>query len=324
MTDQNPARAGGRAALQLPRVLKKQFGVISLRQADDFGISMSTLQYRTRPGGTWQRIFPGVYLTVSGTPTIDQLDMAALLYAGSPSVITGTAALRRWGTGRQGPDGNVDVLVPVANGVASRDYVRIHRTSRMPPHVALEGEIVLAMPPRAAIDAALSLASTREVRALLADVTLRRLCTVRQLEQELGLSRLRNSARVRVVLGEVKTGTQSAPEGDLRDLIKRADLPEPMYNARLYVDAKLIGRPDAWWPQAGLAVEVDSRTWHWPVELWERTMDRQSRLGAAGIRVLHFSPAQISSEPDRVAALIREALKNGRPIASIRTEPFAA
>ena len=53
-------------------------------------------------------------------------------------------------------------------------------------------------------------------------------------------------------------------------------------------------------------------------------MDRQSRLGAAGIRVLHFSPAQIRSQPDRVVALIREALKNGGPIPSIRTEPFAS
>jgi very-short-patch-repair endonuclease len=285
---------------------------------------MSAVRYRTRPGRPWQRIFPGVYLTVSGTPTTDQLDMAALLYAGRPSMITGAAALRRYGIGRQEPGSAVDVLVPVANKVASRGYVGIHRTSRIPPMGFLEGEIELAPPPRAVIDAARSLAGIREVRALLADVTLRRICTVRLLEQELGTSRLRNSAQVRVVLREVGTGTQSAPEGDLRDLVKRARLPEPMYNARLYVDDKLIGRPDAWWPEAGLAVEVDSRKWHWPVDLWEQTMDRQSRLGAAGIRVLHFSPAQIRSEPERVVALIRAALENGGPVAGVQTKPFAA
>jgi hypothetical protein len=53
-------------------------------------------------------------------------------------------------------------------------------------------------------------------------------------------------------------------------------------------------------------------------------MDRHSRLTAVGIRVLHFSPAQIRLEPGRAAGLIREALKNGRPIASIRTEPSAS
>lgn len=308
----------------LPQVIARQHGVISLRQAAGFGVTMSAVRYRTRPGGPWQRIFPGVYLTVSGAPTTDQLDMAALLYAGRPSVITGAAALRRYGIGRQESGSAVDVLVPVANRVSSRGYIRIHRTSRIPPMVYAEGEIDLVPPPRAVIDAARSLSGIREVRALLADVTLRRVCTIMQLERELGTSRLRNSAQVRVVLSEVSTGTQSAPEGDLRDLIKVADLPEPIYNARLYLDATFIGRPDAWWPDAGVAVEVDSRTWHWPPDLWQQTMDRHSRLSAAGIRVLHFSPAQIRSEPDRVIALIRQALTNGGPVASIRTELFAS
>jgi hypothetical protein len=311
-------------AKTLPQVIARQHGVIALRQATSLGVTMSAVRYRTRPGGPWQRIFPGVYLTVSGTPTTDQLDMAALLYAGRPSMLTGPAALRRYGVGRRESDRAVDVLVPAANGVASRGYVRIHRTRRFPPTGFVEGEIDLVPPPRAVIDAARSLASTREVRALLADVTLRRICSADQLERELGTSRLRNSARIRAVLIEVKTGTQSAPEGDLRDLIKGTDLPEPLYNARLYVDGKLIGRPDAWWPEAGLAVEVDSRTWHWPVDLWEQTMDRHSRLGAAGIRVLHFSPAQIRSEPARVVALIRAGLESGGPVAGVQTRPFAA
>jgi very-short-patch-repair endonuclease len=308
----------------LSRLLKRQFLVISRQQAQSFGIGMSTVQYRIRPGGPWQRIFPGVYLTVSGTPTTDQLDMAALLYAGRPSMITGAAALRRYRIGAQPTGGAVDVLVSAANKVASRSYVRIHRTSRLPPTSFVEGEIDIVPPPRAVIDAALALASVSDLRALLADATLRRVCSVTQLERELGTSRLRNSTQVRAVLREVKTGTQSAPEGGLRDLIKRTDLPQPLYNARLYVGDKLIGRPDAWWPEAGLAVEVDSMTWHWPVDLWEQTMDRQSRLGAAGIRVLHFSPAQIRSEPGRVIALIKAAIENGTPVSGIRTKPFAS
>jgi very-short-patch-repair endonuclease len=250
--------------------------------------------------------------------------MAALLYAGPVSMITGAAALRRYGIRLAEAGRQVDVLVPTGTGVTSRGYVRVHRTSRFPSLMGLQGQIRFALLERAVIDTAQGLTSTREVRALLADVTLRHACAVWQLEEELGRSRLRNSARVRAVLAEVGTGTQSSPEGDLRDLIRRARLPEPLYNPRLYLGGKLLGRPDAWWPQAGLAVEVDSRTWHWPADLWEQTMDRQSRLGAAGIRLLHFSPAQIRSQPDRVVALIREALKNGGPIPSIRTEPFAS
>ena len=195
----------------LSQVIARQHGVISLPQAAGFGVTMSAVRYRTRSGGPWQRIFPGVYLTVSGTPTVDQLDMAALLYAGRPSMITGAAALRRYGIGGQESGSAVDVLVSVANKVASRGYVRIHRTSRIPPTSFVEGEIDLVPPPRAVIDAALMLTSTRELRALLADAALRRRCTIQQLEEELGTSRLRNSAQVRAVLAEVRTGTQSAP-----------------------------------------------------------------------------------------------------------------
>jgi hypothetical protein len=53
------------------------------------------LDHLLRVGGAWQRILPGVYLTVTGTPTVEQREVAALLYAGSASVMTGPAALRR-------------------------------------------------------------------------------------------------------------------------------------------------------------------------------------------------------------------------------------
>ena len=61
------------------------------------GMTESTLQHRLRVGGPWQRLLPGVFLTVTGVPTSDQRDVAALLYAGPGSLLTGTAALRLWG-----------------------------------------------------------------------------------------------------------------------------------------------------------------------------------------------------------------------------------
>jgi very-short-patch-repair endonuclease len=77
----------------------------------------------------------------------------------------------------------------------------------------------------------------------------------------------------------------------------------------------LIAMPDAWWPDAGLAVEVDSREWHLSPADWERTMRRHARMTAYGIVVLHFSPRQIRSEPVTVVATIRAALS------SVRTKP---
>jgi hypothetical protein len=45
--------------------------------------------------GRWQKILPGIYLAATGTVTIEQRQMAALLYAGPGAVLTGAAAVRR-------------------------------------------------------------------------------------------------------------------------------------------------------------------------------------------------------------------------------------
>ena len=49
----------------------------------------STVDRYAAPGGRWQRLLPGVYLAVTGTATQDQREMAALLYAGRRSLLTG-------------------------------------------------------------------------------------------------------------------------------------------------------------------------------------------------------------------------------------------
>ena len=99
----------------------------------------------------------------------------------------------------------------------------------------------------------------------------------------------------------------------------------PLLNPRLYLGTELIARPDAWWPDHGVAVEVDSREWHLTPEGWERTMRRHARLTALGISVLHFSPRQIRDEPDQVVGAIRAALANrrGQLQLKIRTLPAA-
>ena len=69
---------------------------------------------------------------------------------------------------------------------------------------------------------------------------------------------------------------------------------------------------DAWWPEAGVAAEVDSREWHLSPADWERTLRRHARLSVHGILVLHFTPKQIRTEPAAVAAAIAAALDAAR------------
>src|SRR5579862_7543093 len=95
---------------RLAHLLRSQYDVISRTQALGCGMTRGTLEYRLRAEGPWRQLLPAVYLTTSGTPTADQRDVAALLYAGPRSVITGPVAVRRHNLRCAGPN-VTDVLV---------------------------------------------------------------------------------------------------------------------------------------------------------------------------------------------------------------------
>lgn len=317
----------------LAKLLTRQGGVISMAQAVAAGLTPGAVRHRTRPGGPWQQLMPGVYLTVTGEPNVDQADLAALLFAGDDSMLTGLAALRRYtargqSSGQSSPWSQsplavrlVDVLIPEERRRLSRGYVVMHRTTRMPGRVGVDQGICFALPTRAVADAALGMARLTDVRALIAAAVQQGLCTVAQLADELEAGPRRHSGWLRTALAEVGAGVRSVPEGDLRLLLARSGLPTPLFNSKLYVGSQLLAVPDVWWPQAGVVVEVDSREWHFTSDGWERTMRRHARLTAAGLLVLHFSPRQIRTEPAEVVAAIAAALRQGRPATGITTRP---
>jgi hypothetical protein len=71
----------------------QQHRVIARQQALECGVDKNAIDPMIRPGGRWQRLLPGIYLTDTGTPTQVQREMAALRYAGPGGTLTGQAAL---------------------------------------------------------------------------------------------------------------------------------------------------------------------------------------------------------------------------------------
>ncbi|MGE5290119.1 MAG: hypothetical protein ACM3ML_23625 [Micromonosporaceae bacterium] len=278
-----------------------------------------------RIGGPWQRLLPGVYMTATGTPTVEQREVAALLYAGPSGVLTGPAALSRHRI-RVPETDLVDVLVPAARQRKSEGFACLHRTTRMPEMFCQEGPIRFAMAARAVADTVRGLADLAAARAVTADAVQKGRCKIDLLARELEDGPMNGSALLRRALAEVTGGARSAAEADLLDLIKRARLPAPMCNPRLLSGRTLIAIPDFWWQDAGVAAEVDSREWHASPVDWEHTMRRHEALGAYGIITLHFTPRRIRREPAEVVTAIRSALKAGRdrPPLPIRAVPAAA
>jgi hypothetical protein len=226
-------------------------------------------------------------------------------------VITGAAALRYHRL--PAPErALIEVLVPVKVQRQSVSDVSLHRTARMPTWIYGPPHRRYATPARAAADTARWVADLREARAVIAGAVQNRAAAVSEIEEELRQGPIRDSALLRIVLSEIRDGARSAPEAEFRVLIKKARLPMPLFNPTLFLaSGEFLARPDAWWPDAKVAIEIDSKHWHMNPEAWERTMDRHGRLGEHAIVTLHFTPHKLRSDPAFVMAKMANAYRSG-------------
>lgn len=305
----------------LRKILLSQCDLITRHQALDGLMSEAQLRSRLRAGGAWSVILPGIYLAHNGLLTVGQRELAAVLYAGPDGIITGAAALARQGV-RVPQTEDIDVLVPHDRRRQSTEFVRIHRTRRM-PSPRISDDLRWAPTARAVSDAIRGRNDLKSACALVADAVQAGKCTVEQLTRELHAGASRGSGALRAALEDVAAGAASAAEADLHRLMKRGNLPQPLYNPQLYIGADFLAKPDAWWPACGVACEVDSREWHIKPADWERTLARHARMSAHGIIVIHLTPRRIRTEADRVVAELRSALESGRkrPPLKIHTIP---
>lgn len=306
----------------LARLLTRQRNVISRSQALACGMSEKAVRHRLRTGGTWQTLLPGIYLTTQGVPTGKQRVMAAFLYPANAIAVTGPAALSYHSI----PAGNgdaIDILVPMECRRLDYRFARLHRTSLVPDRTYADGLIRVAMPARAIADTARQAGSFSEVRAVVAGGVQRGKVTVAELAEELRAGPVRGSASFRAALAEVADGVRSSAEGDLHTLIRRERLPAPLFNARLFVGGEFLAVADAWWQEACVAAEVDSRQWRLSPDDWEKTLARHTRMTSLGILVLHFPPRRIRVAGREIAAEIRSALASsqGRVLPRITAVP---
>jgi hypothetical protein len=309
----------------LDRFLGRQDDVITRKQALRAGVTEKALRHWLRDGGRWQALLPQVYLSVTGLPTRHQQEMAAILYGGIGSVVTGVHALRIHEI-RVSPSDAIDVLVPVTCQRRNTGFVRLHRTERMPDRVWREDRILYALAPRAVGDTVRWMSSLRDVRAVLSDAVQRERCAIANLVAELNEGPRQGSALFRRALEEVIGGSRSAPEADLRALIIKAGLELPLFNAAIYDGDTFIARPDAWYPELGIAIEVDSKEWHLGANEHKETLRRGNRMEKYLINVLRFTPNDIRYQPGWVIGEIRDAIKraHGRPMLDLRTVPAGA
>jgi hypothetical protein len=303
----------GRMALsgitRLEPYLRKhsRYGVISAETLERLGVPQTTTYRRCLPGGRWTHLLPGIVLLSKAHTTARQRVEAALMHANGVGAITGFEAARRYGLKDVPAGQTVHVLIPAARKVITANFALIERTISMPEIRLVEG-VPLAAPARAVLDGIRRVREIDPVRALLIECLERGLCTHDQLSAELEVGSKRGTALPRAVLRELAEDVRSVPEAETIALWKRAGLPSPERNVKIFDNAgKYIAMPDTWCDEVAMAWEIDSWAYHLRGYYYAKTLERNNRYAAAGIVVVQTLPNQLRNEPKEVVTQLRAA-----------------
>lgn len=183
-------------------LFKAQDGLATRAQLLALGVPASTIRYRERPQGPWQRVLKGTISDRGGPLTRWQRLRAALLFAGPGSLVTSFAALWAYDIGL-GAGFGVRVLIPHARRLKPDGFVVLTRTTRLPAPVVI-GNCALAPPARAAVDACLRARSTEVVRTIVTAIVRSGRCSPAELARELEAHQVQHSARLRAVLSRAQ------------------------------------------------------------------------------------------------------------------------
>ena len=291
--------AGTFAALEA--TLDQQRQVVTRRQLNAAGVDHVFISRRIRRG-LWLRLLPGVYAVDAAPVTTEQRRIAASLYAGSPSQLTGLNALHWYGFRYAPATDRIHVLVPHETRRRSAGFVVVQRTRALDDAPRDSQQYRIVSPARAVVDACRALADLGTVRAIVAEAVQGGHTSLDALDREIRRAARSRTALVRHVFAEIIDGVRSSPEAELRALAATSTtLPAILWNTRLRADdGSALPTPDGWIAEAGIALEVDSREHHSSPDDWARTLQRHNILSQYGALILHFTPKEIRTEPARV------------------------
>lgn len=261
-------------------IAARQHGVASIRQLREAGLSDEGVRERVG-SGRLHRLHRGVYAVGHRALTFEGRALAAVLALGDGCLSHRSAAVL-WRMLPAAP-GPIDASIYTRSGRQRRQGIRIHWPRSLSSKQVTRRQGIPVTTPARTISDLRRTASPAEVRR-----------AIRQAEV-LGLH-----------LDEEDTAerTRSELEHLFLRLCRRHELPTPEVNVR--IGGRVV---DFLWREQRLIVETDGYRYHRGRAAFEDDRARDLELRALGFEVLRLTHRQVTEEPRRVAAVLREALR---------------
>ena len=289
-----------------------QMGLVTAAQLEQIGVLSSTLARRARTGGAWRRVLPGTYLIGEGSMSVEQREMAALLFTGTHALLTGVPGMRRWGLKylpHDPGDAYVHTLIPMTRHRKSAGSVVVERTKRLPTPTTIYA-LPVAPLERCIVDAGRRSTDRRSTRAFLLEAVQREMATVDAIAYELSKAQRRGTALLRECVEEARSGVRSAPEAELRQLMLRAGFGRTLWNPVLRLpDRTFVAQPDGLIEESMTVIEVQPRQYHGDGDRFVATLNRATNYGGLGLLVVHVVPSEMRRDPN---ATLRQIWKTHR------------
>jgi hypothetical protein len=308
---------------ELLDLLARQDGVVTRAQLLEHGVSYPAVRWNA--GRVWRVILPQVFGIFREQPTVRQRRVAALLWAGPRSVLSGATAARLHGVTSADPRDRVHVLVPAPQVSRSSGFAEVRRTVIHDGGVVRRGPLRLSSPARAVVDAARVTRGHDARAAILIEAVQRGITTIDDLHEWVLRLRPRDAAPLHGPLADAASGAWSVPESELLDLVATSTvLPGPWANPGLTGPAgERLTTPDAWFDDVAFAVMVHSHRHHSEGEQWDDTVDKDGGLVALGVVVAGVTPRRMRQHPGAVLLRLEQSYlaARARPRPPVRATP---
>lgn len=287
---------------ELNRILNRQLGLITRRQAASVGITRHAIEHALR-SGRWRLIHPRTYATHTGELTRLAELWAGILYAGNGAALShGTAGGQYGWSPHWSPHAAaIHVTVPFERRVARRPGISVHRSRRLAEDVVTRRGLHVTSAPRTVLDLLATCPSAGDAIALVARAVQSGSVDARVLQRRLGAG-IRWSSDVLEAIDDVAGGSHSYLEVRFARLLRAHRIPLGRRQAR-----HGRTRVDMLYPD--VVVELDGRLGHDAAnEIW-RDMERDNIQSLSGRIVLRFGWADVTDRPCDVAQQVATALR---------------